>query len=784
MGFEVDPSFRQSGAKARKRRQQRLLRRLLVGLGALAIVSGLAISFWPGGENDVPTQEADSESPAIADAGEELDDFVMIQTDAGSEPAVSAAASSFIDLRRDPMILRFGGDSSAEMRRVPGPEGFDIRRVGPPGPERIGVLRDTLLVAQKRLVTTLPSSREDFAYFQARRSEGMAALDSARAPAPTMTEAGQGRLVSVSGDEGSWGSLIGATADGDSPEQDSVEYVETRIENTTSIVLALRESQRLSLFEDIVVVLQSDRTLADVLADSEFSEDAVARIAAAAGRLLGQTGPMRAASTVALRVNRDLNGLHLLQLSLYGPDSYVGSVAQVRPGRFESAADPWIGTNLLSRSDDLIRSADIAQTDLRLLDAVYSAAIRNGLPTSEVGELIVMLAQRYDLDRFAADGDDLTVLYATEPGHTGQGLGRILYAAIESEAGDMPCYVLAKPSGGGFGCFDFNAPGGAGGGTLRGGLVVPVSGTRTSGFGPRHHPILKQLRNHNGVDWAAPTGTPIQAAAGGRIAFAGVAGGYGNTVYIDHADGRQTRYAHMSRFDPAARAGQSVKAGEVIGYVGTTGRSTGPHLHFELWVNGKPVDPLGQGGGGGTQAVKALVNRIIQVESAGRADAKNPLSTATGLGQFIESTWLRMMRSYRPDLVAEMNRAQLLALRTDPALSREMVRNLARENEAYLRARGHQITSGRLYLAHFLGPEGAHVALSSEPGQSVLAVMGGAVVNANPFLRGKTIADLRNWSDRKMRGRGSSAGTAPRVAAIPAEVKAYKEKVDALLASL
>src|SRR6056297_2100141 len=138
----------------------------------------------------------------------------------------------------------------------------------------------------------------------------------ASAPALTMNDAGEGRLVSVSGDEGSWGSLISAVAENDDSEQDSVEYVETRIENTTSIVLALRESQRLSLFEDVVVVLQSDRPLADILSDSEFSDEAVVRIATAAERLLGQSGPMIAASTVALRVHRDLDGLHLLQMSL------------------------------------------------------------------------------------------------------------------------------------------------------------------------------------------------------------------------------------------------------------------------------------------------------------------------------------------------------------------------------------------------------------------------------------------------------------------------------------
>ena len=184
----------------------------------------------------------------------------------------------------------------------------------------------------------------------------------------------------------------------------------------------------------------------------------------------------------------------------------------------------------------------------------------------------------------------------------------------------------------------------------------------------------------------------------------------------------------------------------------------------------------------GSGAVEALVNQIIAVESAGRADARNPLSTATGLGQFIESTWLRMMSDYRPDLTTGRSRQEVLDLRLNPELSRELVRNLARENEAFLRARGHQITAGRLYLAHFLGPGGAHTALSAGPGQSVLEVMGSGVVGANPFLRGKTIADLWAWADRKMQGRGGSAAPPPPVAAvIPAEVRAYMTLIDEVL---
>jgi len=127
-------------------------------------------------------------------------------------------------------------------------------------------------------------------------------------------------------------------------------------------------------------------------------------------------------------------------------------------------------------------------------------------------------------------------------------------------------------------------------GASPGSLTRPVPGAITSGFGPRVHPIYGYTRMHNGVDMNAAMGQKIRAAADGTVFFAGVKGGYGNSIMIDHGGGMVTLYAHQSRF--AVSVGQRVKAGQVIGYAGSTGLSTGPHLHFEVRINGKPVNPV------------------------------------------------------------------------------------------------------------------------------------------------------------------------------------------------
>lgn len=148
----------------------------------------------------------------------------------------------------------------------------------------------------------------------------------------------------------------------------------------------------------------------------------------------------------------------------------------------------------------------------------------------------------------------------------------------------------------------------------------------------------------------------------------------------------------------------------------------------------------------------ALIDSIIGVESGGDPNAKNPRSSASGLGQFIDSTWLNTIKSARPDLAQGKSDAELLTLKTDPQLSRQMTEAYAAQNGQILQGAGYDATPGSTYLAHFAGPQGALKVLGSDPTVPVSALLGDAAVKANPFLMGMTAGDLRAWADKKMGG--------------------------------
>ncbi|MBM2578063.1 M23 family metallopeptidase [Jannaschia sp. Os4] len=781
--MEVDPKFRAARARARARRARRAGGRALLWGVLPAALAGAALWAF----TDVPARVADGVRDAVHRwqvAGDADETLVQIEHEIVVAPVVTGNA--FAHIPGDPTILRLPPEAVEDgLARVTGPAMLDISRFGLPRPERVAVLRDDLVVTESRLMTVLPSSREEFAFLQQQQDRAARDLREAMADPAALAELAGLDLAGLETEEGlgedSYGVEIAGLEDGGVPAP-SPAVAAAPVEET-SLTFLRREALRVPLFEDVVLRAEQPRDLGDLLAESPL-EDRGRPLADQVAAVLPDAARLPRGGLVALRLVD--GGARASHVTVIGPDGYLGTVAPTPSGALP-AADPWVGEGL---SDLAVGAAPEAGATFRLMDAIYSAALRAGVPSDLAGSFTAVLAQDLDLERPAREGERIVLAFAEDHGPGGGADGQLMYAALEGGSETWRCYVVPDESEGGFRC---HVPGRAARGAAT--LVAPVEGVLTSRYGPRRHPILKTVRLHAGVDWAAPTGTPVRAAMAGRIVRRGTAGGYGNLVAIAHPGGLETRYAHLHRFAPGQEVGTEVAAGEVIGQVGTTGRSTGPHLHFETRLAGEPTDPMplltgerviATAPAEASGAVEALVSQIIRVESAGNARAKNPLSTATGLGQFIESTWLRMMRTYRPDLVATLNRGELLRLRFDPTLSREMVTRLAQENERYLRSRGHAITAGRLYLAHFLGPGGADKVLSTRDDVTILALMGAGVVRANPFLRNYDVADLKAWADRKMRGRGQAAPATVAAAPPPPpdpKVEAYVELVDDVLAA-
>jgi hypothetical protein len=163
-----------------------------------------------------------------------------------------------------------------------------------------------------------------------------------------------------------------------------------------------------------------------------------------------------------------------------------------------------------------------------------------------------------------------------------------------------------------------------------------------------------------------------------------------------------------------------------------------------------------------SSSLKSLVDRITMAESQGVADARNKFSSAVGLGQFINATWMELIRKHRPDLAGAMSDKEILDLRKDPDLSREMTARYVEQNSSILLKKGLPVTPGSLYLAHFAGPGGAAAILSAPEevdAATVIASVDGQpakarekIVNGNPFLKGLTVKDLKNWAHLKMQG--------------------------------
>lgn len=225
--------------------------------------------------------------------------------------------------------------------------------------------------------------------------------------------------------------------------------------------------------------------------------------------------------------------------------------------------------------------------------SLYTAAKQAGLPPSVVVDMIKLFSWDVDFQRDIQPGDTFNVM--VERSHLKNGeiakWGDVLYADMTVSGKTQRYYRFETKSRNGrsvVGYFDDK------GYSVRKPLLkTPIDGARlSSGYGKRRHPILGYTRMHRGVDFAAPSGTPIYAAGNGRVASVGRNGGYGRYIRIRHNGKYSTAYAHLLRYARGMKRGKRVRQGDIIGYVGSSGRSTGPHLHYEVLASGRQVNPL------------------------------------------------------------------------------------------------------------------------------------------------------------------------------------------------
>jgi murein DD-endopeptidase MepM/ murein hydrolase activator NlpD len=271
---------------------------------------------------------------------------------------------------------------------------------------------------------------------------------------------------------------------------------------------------------------------------------------------------------------------------------------------------------------DVKKSLQTARAQIQT--SLYGSAEKAGVPVPVIGNIIHIYSWDVDFQRDIRTGDFVEVMYENLETPAGEKIktGDIIYARLKVNGEDIPVYRYALKDGG----HDYFTEDGK---SVRKALMkTPIDGARlSSGFGKRTHPVLGYTKMHKGVDFAAPRGTPIYAAGDGIVEKARVWSSFGNYIRIRHNESYKTAYAHLKGFASDVKEGRRVKQGQVIGYVGTTGRSTGPHLHYEVHVNGRQVNPrsldLPQGKSLKGKELAAFKNKVNSIKNQYAALSKD-----------------------------------------------------------------------------------------------------------------------------------------------------------------
>ncbi|MFD2033134.1 M23 family metallopeptidase [Ancylobacter dichloromethanicus] len=355
-------------------------------------------------------------------------------------------------------------------------------------------------------------------------------------------------------------------------------------ENISSVDKSADDASGGSDWTERTVVAKAGDTIASILIDLGVP-DVSANGAANAFGTRELAGKLTPGLRLKILLDNATEGAMPLRVAVFGENGHQGTVALSDSGRFlpvQEASD--------------LQVADVAPEDgdedgggggrgITLYDSIWETALRHEVPRPVIESMIRVYSFDVDFLRRVRAGDSFEVLF--EPDEAG-GAGGVLYAGLTVGGEERRYYRYQTPDDGLVDFYDDD------GKSAKKFLVrKPISGGQLrSGFGMRRHPILGYSRLHSGVDWADRTGTPIYAAGNGVIKKAAWTSGYGRRIEIQHANGYVTTYSHQSGFAKGIREGVRVRQGQLIGYIGSTGLSTGAHLHYEVLVNGRFVDPM------------------------------------------------------------------------------------------------------------------------------------------------------------------------------------------------
>ncbi len=341
-------------------------------------------------------------------------------------------------------------------------------------------------------------------------------------------------------------------------------------------------------YAEEIVPFRKTAQLSNVLADTGYEGPEVEE---AVAQLVEELGTDRLEVGDVLRVGSEMadGTKRIVRLSAYRGTEHRATIARDDNGLFDRGAEPPATAAVAEAFDETATEPPLRSEMPRVYDAVYQAALAYGLNDRMCRQLLSMLSSDVDFQARVGPADRLVVFYTMNEGEeTANETSQILYAETTFGGESKRYYRFRAAEDERYDYYDKD-----GRSAKQFLLRTPVpNGKFTSPFGGRIHPILGYARAHWGVDWSAPRGTPILASGDGVVQAAGWESGYGRQTIIRHANGYETSYSHQSSIARGVSPGAKVRQGQVIGAVGSTGLSTGNHLHYEVIVNGQKVDPM------------------------------------------------------------------------------------------------------------------------------------------------------------------------------------------------